>query len=57
MLTRLRCWLASNASRKPRTDSAGCADELTFVPENEIDVVLVVQSHTRGGWAAHQELY
>ena len=40
MLTRLRCWLASNVPRKPRTGGAGCADELTFVPENQIDVVL-----------------
>jgi hypothetical protein len=40
VLTRLRCWLASNVPRKPRTGGAGCADELTFVPENEIDVVL-----------------
>ena len=34
MLTRLRCWLAANVPRKPRTGGAGCADELTFVPES-----------------------
>ena len=36
MLTRLRCWLASNVPRKPRGGSA----ESTFVPENEMDLVL-----------------
>lgn len=40
MLTKLRCWLAGSVPRKPRTVGAGGADELTFVAENEIDVVL-----------------
>ena len=40
MLTRLRCWLASNVLRTHPTAAARCADESTFVPENEIDVLL-----------------
>jgi hypothetical protein len=40
VLTRLRCWLAANVPRKPRTGGGGSAEESRFVPENEIDVVL-----------------
>ena len=40
MLTRLRCWLAASVPRKTSDWRRRCADDLTFVPENEIDVVL-----------------
>jgi hypothetical protein len=40
VLTRLRCWSAANVPRKTSDCRCPCADELTFVPENEIDVLL-----------------
>jgi hypothetical protein len=40
VVTRLRCWLAANVPRRTSDWRRQCADELTFVPENEIDIVL-----------------
>ena len=40
MLTMLRCWLAASVPRKTSDWRRRCPDELTFVAENEIDVLL-----------------